>query len=196
MTELPSVLDLQFIVDTGRVDELLTRAEVATAPAGWWSALIAAGNSAFVAALETDPPAAAPRAAALVRVLDVARSTGALGPEETVHRKLIAKLAVLRTLGPLPGDELRDPAAICRDFVQGVGMSWRDYQSEVDKLRTAAVTEDTVRRRAWLLRIGEAVRALAELPEYAMQGCPDAVLEAEVAGWLSVAGQQRPRSEG
>lgn len=184
---LPTAAQLHAIESPAGIQRVLARADIAEAPIGWWATLIAATNGGLSGA-ELGEDDYAEWAAVLVQVLDAARTTSALGVEETLHRKMNVRLALLRRFGPAVGDPNRDPDRIFEDFLAEVGYTAQELIDESTGLRQDLI-DDVDRRQLSgrlirLLRIRDALRSLREIVPYMNDG----PLRQDAARWAELVG--------
>ncbi|WP_329316729.1 MULTISPECIES: hypothetical protein [unclassified Streptomyces] len=134
--------------------EILSIVESSTPPFSWWTALIASCSTRFAAA---DPGSQEMGrwGESLLLALRSARRRGGLPWEETLHREVIAKLAM--TSERVESPEIPDGAnGIWREFVRDLideGENLEDLQPEIASIRSMGTESISPVRIQQLMRI-------------------------------------------
>jgi hypothetical protein len=163
---LPGTDELARLDSPARVDAVLDRTDLGSASPEWWTVLLSVCNTGL---LSTESGAVDGRewGAALVRALDRARETGALGVEQTLPRKLTAQAAMLHYFGPSADDPVRDPVRMFTGFLADVGVSRDELLDEHATLRAELASRPGDREllpaALRLSRLRDALRSLGTI---------------------------------
>jgi hypothetical protein len=110
----------------------------------------------------------------LIRALDKARALGALGQEETIHRRIVASVAAMQYFGVKGGDGARDPELVFSWLTEELGGS---REALLDKCRMIAspapetiIGKEYYSKIKWLQSVRTALQSLCEMAEYMEDG--------------------------